>query len=76
MPSLNTDTDSIYQYNEARLKETRKFISCHKSKQFKVMVNSKFSKGGFYLEVVGDPSCGGLGAQPPAADEGVIIDIL
>ena len=35
-----------------------------------------FSKGGFYLEVVGDPSCGGLGAQPPAADKGVIIDIL
>jgi len=34
-----------------------------------------FSKGGFYLEVVGDASCGGLGAQPPAADEGVIIGI-
>jgi len=35
-----------------------------------------FSKGGFYLEVVGDPSCAGLGTQPPATDEGVIIDIL
>jgi len=39
-----------------------------------------FQKGGstfsFYIEVVGDPRCGGLGAQPPAADEGVIIDIL
>jgi len=35
-----------------------------------------FSKGGFYLEAVGNPSCGGLGVQPPAADEGVIIDIL
>jgi len=39
-----------------------------------------FQKGGstfsLYIEVVGDPRCGGLGAQPPAADEGVIIDIL
>jgi len=35
-----------------------------------------FQKGGFYLEAVGDPSCGGLGAVPPAADKGVIIDIL
>ena len=33
-------------------------------------------KRGVLLEAVDNLSCGSLGAQPPAADEGVIIDIL
>ena len=34
------------------------------------------SKGGFLIEAVGNPRCGGLRAQPPDAEKGLIFNVL
>jgi len=35
-----------------------------------------FEKGGFFFEVQGNLSSGGLGAQPPDADENSVFNVL
>ena len=37
---------------------------------------TRISQGGVQLDLVGDHSSGGLGAQPPDADNNLIFDVL